>query len=113
LAFAGAVGGEAAVDRFGMFPEPGSDELAEKSFVVEDFADLGHAFHGGRSVKSGFDHVVVVALDAVEAELLVLADLGGKGDFLANRRPKGIAASTDVPGAECETIVCPLFCRCH
>src|SRR5262249_47995383 len=48
---------------------------------------------------------VVVELNAVEAELLVFAELAGEGDFLTDFRAERVAAGADVPGAEGEPVL--------
>ena len=107
LALGGAVGGVGAVDGLAVFPQARGDELAEEPLAVEDLLDLGRRLH--ERLRVGVDlvgrhDVVVVELDAVEAELLVLADLGGEGDFLADGRAEGVGAGADVPGAEGEAV---------
>src|SRR5207249_2749044 len=52
----------------------------------------------------GRHDVVVVTLNAVEAELLVLADLGGEGHLLADGGAEGVGAGADVPRAEGEAV---------
>ena len=78
FAIAGAVGGEAAVDRLGMLPQARGDELAEEPLAVEHLLDLGDPFHRLREIEVGRHDVVIVELHAVEAELLVFLDLGGE-----------------------------------
>src|SRR5207248_8235457 len=108
-----AVGRVAAVDGLGVLPQPGRDEFAEQALAVEQFLDLGSAALAARRVKVGLDHVVVVELHAVEAELLVLAHLGGEGDLLARRRAERIGAGADVPGAEGEAVGGRFFLGWH
>src|SRR5207249_6943116 len=68
------------------------------------FSHLGRPALGGLRIDVRFHHVVVMALNAVEAELLVFPDLGGKGHLFPRRRTKRIRARADVPRAEGETI---------
>ena len=72
------------------------------------FLTLATPFCVSAGVEVGGDDVVVVELHAVEAELLVFADLGGEGDFLADRRAERIGAGADVPGAEGEAVAARL-----
>src|SRR5206468_6571174 len=65
---------------------------------------LSDAFHGFGGAQVGGHDVVIVELHAVEPELLVFLDLGGKGHFLAHRRAERVGAHADVPGAEGETV---------
>ena len=104
LAFGRAVGGVAAVDGAGMLPEARGQELAEQALVVEYLLNLGDAALRFSGREFGGDYVVVVELHAVEAELLVFADLGREGDLGANRRAERVGAGADVPGAEGETV---------
>ncbi len=53
----------------------------------------------------GGDDVVIVKLHAVEAELLVSADLLGEGDLCADRGAEGVCAGADVPRAKGEAII--------
>ena len=92
LALGGAVGGVAAVDGVGMLPEARGEELAEQALVVEHLLDLGDATLRLGGAKVGGNDVVVVELDAVEAEFLVFADLGGEGDFVADGRAERVGA---------------------
>ena len=75
LAVGGVVGGEAAVDRSRIFPEPRGDDLDEEPLAVEDLLDLGDALLRAGPVEVGRHDVVVVELDGVEAELLVGLEL--------------------------------------
>src|SRR5207244_1364297 len=104
LALGGAVGGVAAVDGARVLPEPRGDELAEESLAFEHLLYLLCPLLGASGVEVGPAHVVVVELHAVEAELLVLADLGGELDLAAHRRPERVGPRADVPGAEGETV---------
>src|SRR5262249_27092461 len=87
-----------------MLPQARRDELAEQALAFEDFLDLRSASEGFGRRQVGLDNIIVVELHAVEAEVLVLAALGRKGDLLAHRRPKGVGAHADVPGTEREAI---------
>src|SRR5262249_38428036 len=88
----------------------------EQAFAVEDLFQLGSGL--GDRLRVGVDQVgrhsvVVVELHAVEAELLVLAELAGEGQLLANRRPERVGAGADVPGTEGESIAARSRCRGH
>ena len=102
-----AVVGVAAVDGVGVEPHARRDELGGQPFAVEDLLELlgllddlsgghlevAHARHG----------VVVVELDAVEADLLVAGELLGEGHGLADFGPERIGAFVDVPGTKRES----------
>ena len=83
-----------------MFPKPRGDKLAEEPFVSEHLLDLGDPLHRLRVVEIGRHDVVIVKLHAIKAELLVLANLGGKLHVLADLGAERIAARRDIPGAE-------------
>ena len=86
---------EAAVDAVGMFPKPGRDELGHQPFAVEHLLDLRGLLDdlGRRQVFQVRHGVVVVELDAVEAELLVHLQFLGK----RHRRPHGRARRDPLP----------------
>ena len=98
------VRGERAVDGPRVFPEPGGDDLDEQALAVEDLLDLGDPLERARPVEVGRDDVVVVELDAVEAQLLVRLELAGVLHLLADRRPERVGPGADVPGAEGEAV---------
>src|SRR5262249_55029999 len=113
-AFGGIVGGVAAVDGLRVLPQSRRDKLCKQAFAIEDFLQLGGGlFQRARVVVDVGDGVVIVELDAIEAELLVFTELGGEGQLLANRRTEWVSACTDVPGTEGKTIGTMLGCRCH
>src|SRR5262249_5864525 len=101
---AGVVRRESAVDGLGMFPQARRDELAEKPFAFQHLADLGDIPFGFLGRQAKLDGVVIVELNAVEAEFAVFADFGGERQLLASRRTERIGAGADIPGAERESI---------
>src|SRR5260370_17025225 len=103
-ALGGIVGGVSAVDGFWMFPQARSDKFAEETLALQHFSNFGRATFGGLRVEIGFHDIVIMKLYAVEAELLVLSNLGGKSHLFPHRRTKGIRSGGDVPGAEREAI---------
>ena len=105
LAVARRVRGECAVDRPGVFPEPGGDDLDEEALAVEDLLDGGDPLLLGGPVEAVGDDVVVVELDGVEAEFLERLQLATVLDLVPDGRAERVGAGADVPGAERETIL--------
>src|SRR4029077_4538632 len=70
------------------------------TLALQHFSHFGGPALGGLRIEVRFHHVVVMALNAVEAELLVFPNLGGKGHLFPHRRTKRIRADADVPRAE-------------
>src|SRR5438094_160226 len=87
-----------------MLPQARGDELAKQALAVEDLLDRGDDVRRLGGIAICGDDVVVVKLHAVEAELPVLAQLGGEGDLLANGGTEGVGPHADVPRAEGEAI---------
>src|ERR1700677_733025 len=87
-----------------MLPEARGDELAEEPLPFQHLADADGLPFRLLGSQVEWNGVVVVKLHAVEAELLVFANLGREGHLFANRRTERIAAGADVPGAKGEAI---------
>src|SRR5262249_14114418 len=104
LALARVVGRERAVDRAGILPEPGRNDLDEQPFAIEDLLDLGDPLERAGPVEVGRDDVVVVELDGVESELLVSPELTSELHLGADGRAERVGPGADVPGAEGEAV---------
>ena len=91
-----------------MLPQARSHELTEKTLAVEHLFRLRRRPLGCLRVEIGLDCVIVMKLDAVEAKLPVLPNLGGEGHFFPGRRAERIAAGADIPRTEGEAVG-PLF----
>lgn len=109
----GAIRGEGAVDRAGVFPQSGGDDFDEQAFAVEDRLDRGDTFLGGVPIEIGGNDIVVVKLHGVEAEFFVGSKFIGEREFGANGRAERIGAGADIPGAEREAILRGVCWICH
>src|SRR5206468_463576 len=103
-ALGGVVRSEGPVDRLGVLPQTGGNDLAKQPFPFEHLADLRRPALGRLRIEVSLDDVVVVKLDAVETNLLVFADLAGERDLFADWRAERVAADADVPGTEGEFV---------
>src|SRR5438105_3873424 len=88
-----------------MFPQARGDELGEETLAVEDLLEPAGSLLERRRVLVDVGHgVVIMELNAVEAEFFVLAQLGGEAHFLAHLGAERVAAGADVPGAKGEAV---------
>ena len=104
------IGGESAVDGLGIKPETRGDKFRIKSCAVEFFTEFfgdGGDLRGSLAVDFG-DCVVIMELDAVEAEFLEKRKFFIKREWFSDIWAERVCAFVNVPGAECKT-----ECACH